>query len=854
MAPDLEITPPDPEERGPRATRVSPRGVRHAGAGRAGRLGSETTTPSRSDLVVVEKGRRRASDYFWAKERDRDGRERPGRSDDETRHEHRDESLSKARARNERRIREADSADRKIIGKFLPSLPSAFFSCRFTGPDDWSEPEETWVEAVKMVATLPCPPPKRPTLDFGEGGPARQRNWDVIRRHGGDMTKVMEEQKGTTAWHGSEFRPVAQLAHVLRRHPNFDSLSTTFLHGMDYRFTRELGEEERKAELLAQLRRGNHNSADDDPEHLQKLLSKDVKHGFTFTLDADKVPNIKGAMVQPCGLADQFGMKSDGTRFRKKRLTHDLSFSITGEDLSVNQRVDMEQYPEMIYGWCFLRVVHFIVNLRVQFPNSAIFLAKFDYSDAFRKISHSGSAVAQTILVVAGVAYVMLRLSFGGSPNPPTFCEFSEMLTDLANEILCAQVDPSQAESPTVEELHTRPVKNFGDDEAFAPGIPPAVEPPTSTTSRVDCFVDDLILAFLGTAPNLKRACRAVPLAVHLMSRPHAGKGEPVPRRQLLEPSKLEAEGRPTELLMVLGWQVNTRALEVSLPADKFRAWLEDLDATIKDKVTTVESLESTIGRLNHASYLIPLSRHFLNRLRGRIPPGQRRKGQRVRLSRAEVDDLVLWRGFLTEAHSGMSMNLLTIRSPTRLGWSDSCPFGLAGYTQKGGAWRLKVPKGCSFYGDDTANNALEFLGLAVTALLLLHEAGEDGEKFPCLLSLSDSTSAIGWVFRSSRLRQGSRYLGPVTFIARHLANEVTKGRAQMTAQHLKGSFNDVADLMSFHGDVRGYTHSLTHDGPPDDVLTNRIRHSYPQIVTESFKSPGCRPGYYRLPVGQCKL
>ena len=32
-------------------------------------------------------------------------------------------------------------------------------------------------------------------------------------------------------------------------------------------------------------------------------------------------------------------------------------------------------------------------------------------------------------------AFVSLRLTFGGSPNPPTWCMFSELVTDLANEI-----------------------------------------------------------------------------------------------------------------------------------------------------------------------------------------------------------------------------------------------------------------------------------------------------------------------------------------------------------------------------------------------------------------------------------
>ena len=747
-----------------------------------------------------------------------------------------DGRLQKSQQRNARRIREADRRDRKIIGEFFPSSMSALFPCRLVGPDDSGGVPSRWVDAIRRVAATACPTPSKPDLMFGTGKEARESNWALLERFEGDLSRMMEDQKGTTIWHGSEFRPVDQLREVLGDHPNFDHLTGTFRRGMEYHFTRELSEAERVTELTAQLSRGNHQSAEEDPVHLAKLLGKDVKHGFAFAIDADKVPSIKDAMVQPAGLALQHGMKADGSRYLKKRLTHDLSFSITQKDSSVNSRVDMLSYPEMVYGWCLTRVIHFLVTLRALYPDQPIFLAKFDYSDAYRRVSHSGSAAARTILVVSSVAYIMLRLSFGGSPNPPTFCEFSEMLTDLANELLRAKIEPDDICSPTVRGEHLSPVRHYQNDDPFAIAIPPAVEVPIHQTALVDCFVDDLVLAFLGTAGNLRRACHAVPLAVHVMSRPHAGDEEPVGRRQLLEPSKLVAEGRPTEVLVVLGWLLDTRRMLISLPEDKHRAWGEDLSQIIREGHTTTEALEQMIGRLNHAAYLIPLSRHFLNRLRWRIPNGRRRKGQKVRLNSLELDDLTLWKSLLQFSKVGISMNLLTLRTPTRVGWSDSCPYGLGGYSAKGRAWRLKVPREASFYGDDSANNPLEFLGLAITALLLLHEAESEGEAFPCILSLSDSTSSIGWVFRSSKLGRDSKYARVVTFIARRLAWEMTKRSAQLTAQHIRGSFNDVADLMSFHGDVRGYTNPLTEDSPSDRVLSNRIRLSYPQLVSENFE------------------
>jgi hypothetical protein len=49
--------------------------------------------------------------------------------------------------------------------------------------------------------------------------------------------------------------------------------------------------------------------------------------------------------VEPCGLASQFALNADGSRVPKDRLTHDLSYKITGKNISVNNRVDMSRYP-----------------------------------------------------------------------------------------------------------------------------------------------------------------------------------------------------------------------------------------------------------------------------------------------------------------------------------------------------------------------------------------------------------------------------------------------------------------------------------------------------------------------------
>jgi hypothetical protein len=131
----------------------------------------------------------------------------------------------------------------------------------------------------------------------------------------------------------------------------------------------------------------------------------------------------------------------------------------------------MDKYTEMIYGWCVGRVVHYIVSLRLQYPGQKIYILKYDYSDAYRQIHHAASAAVQSIIVIGEVAYIALRLMFGGSPNPPIWCFFSEMVTNLANEImLCPDWDPGTLRSPAQD---TTPVPQDGDkDVPFAMAQP----------------------------------------------------------------------------------------------------------------------------------------------------------------------------------------------------------------------------------------------------------------------------------------------------------------------------------------------------------------------------------------------
>jgi hypothetical protein len=70
------------------------------------------------------------------------------------------------------------------------------------------------------------------------------------------------------------------------------------------------------------------------------------------------------------------------------------------------------------------------------------------------------------------------------------------------------------------------------------------------------------------------------------------------------------------EVQIVLGWRIDTRRLEISLPDNKYQAWTGDVQQLIREGRCGLKELETLVGRLNHASYIMPNARHFVSRIR----------------------------------------------------------------------------------------------------------------------------------------------------------------------------------------------------------------------------------------------
>ena len=70
-----------------------------------------------------------------------------------------------------------------------------------------------------------------------------------------------------------------------------------------------------------------------------------------------------------------------------------------------------------------------MVALRLAYQNLSILIAKFDFSDAIGDFTTSARVFGSRSSF--DVAYLMIRLAY-----PAAWCSFSEMVTDLSNELL----------------------------------------------------------------------------------------------------------------------------------------------------------------------------------------------------------------------------------------------------------------------------------------------------------------------------------------------------------------------------------------------------------------------------------
>ena len=624
------------------------------------------------------------------------------------------------------------------------------------------------------------------------------------------MDRALTKSKGTMLDPGSEFRKSDALDTLFRHHEQWPRMKEIISKGVTYPLE-ELPEHLRQEDLKFMIAKGNHKSSSHPDNHPTLLdnYEKEVKMGWMLPVTFESVMKIKGAGVIPVGVAQQFTIDNDGERIIKRRTTHDASFP-PPSNKSINQRMLRDLLEPCYYGHCLLRILHSIHKMRFIHPTIRIFLIKLDLDAAYRRLHVVAEMAVLAITIIKKIAYILLRLPFGVANGPNDFSLVSEPIIDLTNDILHDDTfDPNKTHSPLNEKFQA-PNDRYPTGTPFGRARRLFVDVPFHWATA-DGYIDDIITAMLEVGCWVQKGWNAAPLAVHATFRP-TDINDPLPRDDATSIRKLVGEGTPDESKSVLGWQIDTRQFRIFLPSNKAFEWTKAIDdLLLLPKVPSIV-LESTIGRLNHAGYIIPQARYFLNRTRHLLARCLRFGPQAIT---DEVKaDLSLWKLFLDRASTiGVDINNITFTDPTETTYSDACEHGLGGYTNGGIAWRLKLPP--DLIGRFSIN-LLEFIAAAITIHLHLNHA-KSPQK---ILAYTDSSSALGWLYKASFPPEMKGH----DQVARWLAMELINADSALYSQHIKGVQNAIADMLS-------RDHHLTNN-----QLTCIFNIIYPEQMSKNFE------------------
>ena len=154
-----------------------------------------------------------------------------------------------------------------------------------------------------------------------------------------------------------------------------------------------------------------------------------------------------------------------------------------------------------------------------------------------------------------------------------------------------------------------------------------------------------------------------------------------------------------------------------------------------------------------------------------------------------------LWKKLLFRATThGININHITFTEPSIIYYSDVCEHGMGGYVVNGPAWRFKLPD--HLIGVFTLN-LLEFIASFLTIHLAI-SIRKDKDYPHRILAFTDSSSALGWLFKST-FNTNTHALHDK--VARELAWFCTKNHVSLFTQHIPGCNNIIADALSrdFH-------------------------------------------------------
>ena len=480
-----------------------------------------------------------------------------------------------------------------------------------------------------------------------------------------------------------------------------------------------------------------------------------------------------------------------------------------------------ETNPRVYYATALQRFLTWIWRLRMDHPDSEIYLSYDDISAAFHRVLYHPEIAKVYAMVFQEFLVIPVGLIFGAKNSPSLYMIPAEIRAHVAAIFKVFDNIATQL-SQTVQLIPAPPPEQLR--RIIPPAKPDAIHQPLSVAGgdRPPSFVDDTGLAGIKSA-IIAFINRSILSAYLMFGFPDESDAQPV-----INEDKFAAI--VSHILRYLGFLIDSRAMEVEWPLEKrekLAQMIADLfinrDPAVK---LTPSRLSQPLGLIRHGAPVANLGVYHSLRLQHRLndvlsqfgsgrfaPNRQAHRRWWKHFDTGEPDKELVVELKLLHATLTAPQHRHVWRRPIGLIVKRMWDFHLEGdasYQGLGGfcpvlnfMWRLSrddmVTIGFDMYDlgpqheeKGTHVNILEFIVQIINLWMGLSLAAPGSQ--PVILATGDSTSALSWMWFASRaknpvVRRLARFLQALlTFYPHHFA---------LQKEHWKGTTNVTTDVLS---------------------------------------------------------
>lgn len=537
--------------------------------------------------------------------------------------------------------------------------------------------------------------------------------------------------------------------------------------------------------------------------------------GYWIVLPFDDVQAFPQLRISPLGVVPQ--------RDRRPRLIVDYTFSGVNQDT-----LPLAPREAMQFGRALQRVLSTIVHADPRF--GPVYLAKIDIADGFYRIWLQASDV-----VKLGVALPLcnpegrplvafpLALPMGWVESPPYFTALTETACDRANTMLRDRDDPRLQDVHRLEAIAaTPPPGNDLPCQRTAVTRGPRVShlgargrPPVA---QVDVYVDDFLL-LAQTASQRRLVMRAALSSIDEVLRPLSPSDPPLRKEPASIKKMQKGDACWATEKRVLGWDIDTRALTLSLPPHRLERLNHILDwISSPRRRLHIKRWHQLLGELRSMSIAIPGSRGLFSVLQEAL---RRADSRRVRLTR-KIHEVAADFKWLVASLGARPTRLpeLIPTYPSDVGASDACQYGMGGVwfdvldpTSPPLLWRQRFPPRITAslvtadnpHGEISISD-LELAGILAHRDILAHER-PIAER--TIWINADNRAAVSWSTKGSATSTAAR-----SYLLRHAELHQRAYRYVVRTHYMPGPVNVMADDASRRWDLSDHdllSHFNTH-------------------------------------------